>query len=477
MNKDTCFEKDSMNSSVSSAQSMLQWVHRFFLIGLFLFLGRQTALNFTTEWDFLAYHLPFSLMHYDLTTFQPGPFLMEAFKGFPPLVHLVQGWFIKTTGIMSAGSLANVLMLCLMIFCLKVLLQQKVRWFLTFCLAVPLFVIHYSSHYIDFWVAGSVLIAFASTVKIFKTGFSWKSGFSLLIGVFCGMYAKYQAWPFIVAMVFFIFVHRLYVEKARFFSSQSLAWTMASGILVLSFPIKNIVEFGNPTYPVPAPLVHVLFPKSPQAFSKEELKPIMPEYLWEASRPRRFLESAFELNRLRADNFSYNVDQGFQGGPTNPHFRMGGWFVPTVLGMLFGLTVIFVYIPAARLAISTLASFVLMLSVIPQNHELRYWLFIPLCGLYLIAQDMEFLSNRWQLGLKAFFLVCAIFVFNKTFDRYRVSKITPAELTPGVAREYWVRRANSQIAADECIKVDIPWGIFWAGPTFNEYPVQYCNSK
>jgi hypothetical protein len=156
---------------------------------------------------------------------------------------------------------------------------------------------------------------------------------------------------------------------------------------------------------------------------------------------------------------------------------MGGWFLPTVLGMLLGLVLVFVYSASTRLAIASLASFIIMLLVIPQNHELRYWLFIPLCGLYIIAQNLGFLSSRLQIGLKVYFVVCAILVFNLTFDRYRVSPTTPAELTPGVAREFWAQYANSQNPASECINVDIPWGIFWAGPSFNEYPVQYCNSK
>ena len=79
-----------MQLNFKKVRKHLSQIHIIALFAVIILLNVGTYRRFGIEWDFLAYHLPFSLMHYDLTTFRPYPGLMSAFKGFPPIVHLTR---------------------------------------------------------------------------------------------------------------------------------------------------------------------------------------------------------------------------------------------------------------------------------------------------------------------------------------------------------------------------------------------------
>ena len=112
-------------------------------------------------------------------------------------------------------------------------------------------------------------------------------------------------------------------------------------VCAASWPMRNLPKFGNPTYPLQPPIISKLIKFEGMELGLEERKNQVPQYLWGASNPRMFLESALEFNRLQAsqEDFKYSIDQGgYSGGPSTPHHRMGGWSFYVVIGcLIFGV--------------------------------------------------------------------------------------------------------------------------------------------
>ncbi len=456
---------------------MAKRLHSVILFLLFTTLIVRGSLYFNYDWDFLAYHLPFALMHFDATSFRPADYLMEAYYGFPPLVHYVQGAFIVLTGIFSAGVLANGLILGILLISLKSL-RYRVRWFLTCCFAMPLFVLHIGSSYIDFWVASAVTLLFAASWCLVHRGLEKRSMLIFLLAILLSMLAKYQAWPFVALLSVIVSISvMIRCVKSRAKWGRSLGFVLVALLFSAAFPARNVIKFGNPTHPVPPPLVHKLFPKSPPKLSKVELNHSTPKYLWEASTPTKFIHSFFELNRLQTTKpQTYGIDQGVPETINNPNFRMGGYLFSTTVGLITFLLLRSIYARKARELIWGLGLWGIcagLLLWIPQNHELRYWMFLPMCGFLILANSLN--GDLMSRFIKVYFVISAVYVFSLTVNRYKIDYVELEEAAPDVAMKYWESGIGAtQQASMECINNRLPFTIFWAGPDLNTYWVKDC---
>ena len=87
-----------MNSAyIALVRRGLIAVHGSLLALIWGYLTLRAFLNLQVDYDFLAYHLPFALMHVGRTSYRPLPHLMVVYEGFPPLAEWMQGLLVPAT--------------------------------------------------------------------------------------------------------------------------------------------------------------------------------------------------------------------------------------------------------------------------------------------------------------------------------------------------------------------------------------------
>gem|GEM_PF-4896259 len=474
------------------AGKLLAQLLAFFVSVCAVILSVRGFMAFPIEWDFLAYHLPFALRHYGLTTFQPNEFLMMLYDVFPPTAHYVQGALILLFQNPSAAALLN----GLGFFCCLGLLKRMyptiaLSKMMLAILAMPVVLFQIGSGYIDLWVATWVWIAFIGAVKFVEDGCkSWKIASTIFAGLAISASSKYQAWPFCAVLLLFLFLGMVTQTSQRGDNRMGIGQRAAIlGIAVLctaAWPVRNFIKYGNPTYPLQPPIISKLVKFKGTEIGPEERKGQFPIYLRDASNPRMFLESALELNRLQesAESFKYSIDQGgYRGGAETPHHRMGGWTPYVVMGCLvFGLWRWLIELRHNRMTAASLPFGVVAVSAgillfIPQNHELRYWTFLPLCMIFLLFKPLPSTEKAYSKALVAYF--CGAFAITNInlIDIYRLRRGSAAQYYPAEARESVEQMLQAGINKDNepaCIGSHTPWDIYWAGANFNEVAVKVC---
>jgi hypothetical protein len=464
-------------------------LHWLVLVTCYGLLTYSALLRFNVSWDYMAYHLPAALSRFGLTTYEPNPHLVEVIRGFPPLAHLTQGFLVYLTGRITAANGANAVAFLFAILVISRLFvgQISIRWFLTFCLAVPLVVMHFNSGYIDLFSGVFLLLAFAALVLLCREDSRINTAGTLFIlSSTAASLSKCQAWP-ILAVLFFGFAFQIFWLLRQ----QKVVWQRASLLLILAvagisaWPIRNTLVFDNPTYPFRPPLIGSLFSNYSQGLLDTSgtgpptfIANQTPAYLSGASPSWRFTSSMLELNR-RFSQVPYSwppLDRGENEGSQSPHHRMGGLFPITILALaaLTGLGVRRGVVPILPLAVFV-AAILFLAFFIPQNHELRYWLFIPLTLAYFAALSIKACREEEGLVIKVVFLSLTAFVWlslglMSVPGEKNVDAVAPAE-----ARAFWHNQSSGKEAtAVNMVCGKMPWTIFWSGPHLREFSVKEC---
>jgi hypothetical protein len=447
---------------------------------LALVLGRLAAvawLRFPLDWDFLAYHLPGALQAWGLTTYTPEPRLAAVIEGFPPLPRLIEGAFVYATGRLSTACALNLVGVGGLVAGLAWLFGRalSLRWLLTALCAVPLFDLHVTSGYVDLFTACGVTLALAAFAELEPESRRPLAGGALLVAALsAAQLSKFQAWP-VAAVVagFALWRFAALARAGRLSRRGALALAAALAVGLGAWPVRNLVAFHNPVYPVVFPLAPKLFPNATVDADSGIYN--MPAWLEHAPRPARFAASALELNRFfDNDRFEWTLDQSAQADAArSPHHRMGGWFWWTVLALSLGA---FRAVRARKLPRSAQLAFAVAVcgvSVLPQSHELRYWLFIPLGLALATALALADPAPGRQRGLRAALVVGAAIALFETRP-FELDPRPPAELAPPEARAFWAeQRAAPKPEPVRVCNVN-PYGIFWSGPTFREFRVVAC---
>jgi hypothetical protein len=452
--------------------------HAALLGAVWGYLAVRGVLNFYPDYDFLTYRLAFALMRFGATTFKPLPTHLAWYDGFPPLADWAGGALILLTGRLSAACGIGVVGLALALAGMKVLWGTEVslRWYLTALAAVPLVVLHTNTASVDLWAAAAVLLAFSALTRILAGDIERRALVCFCFGLATAMLSKFTVWPFcfiLGAALVFVLVHRL---RRRAPGSPSpgalLCYCVLTLVILAAFPVRNFAKFGNPTYPIQPPLVGRRLPGSAATADPVLWTLNTPEYLWESAPPRIFVESALELTRWRtAEPLRWNETQLFE--PSSPHFRMGGWFVGTVAGMCVLLVAAGIYDRKRRLAHAVFLVMVALLLGLTQNHELRYWLFIPMTGLFLGVVALPAMPNVLRTSAKGYMLLVAVYVLWHTMPPLTPRFARAEDFIPPAAKRYWAtHEAGLPGSVWPCIGGSRT--IFWAGPTLSEYRVQAC---
>lgn len=431
-----------------------------------VFLILKSALQFSMAYDFMMYHLPFALQKWHLTTYSPFERIVNIHGQLPDFANHLQGLLIVATRRFSSANLVNIIGLALSIVSAKMIFRKEfaLQWFLVVFLAIPLCVIHSTIGYIDLFAGEMVLTAFIGMYGIFQKR-SVSSHIVFTIGLLASVLTRMQTWPICMLFACAVVMRTLYIGQ----SYKSIIYCALITCIISFYPIRNILHFQNPTYPIQMPFIGKLLnlpSLSPGGYDTN-----VPPFLLQKSRPVQFFSSVFEINRfVTNEKYVWTYDQ-YDPTPKSEHLRMGGWFFLSVLGIVASVIYAFYCRKINRICTMVFALSVVLTSLIPHALELRYSLYIPLISAFLLALYVQNNPSHFVNLLKIHFTLCAAIVLvNMPPGFWSIDMRHPSELAPPQAKEFWKMQNGNM---DE-IEIHQPshLGIFWAGPTFSEFKVK-----
>nr|BFD66472.1 hypothetical protein HAGR004_14940 [Bdellovibrio sp. HAGR004] len=233
-----------------------------------------------------------------------------------------------------------------------------------------------------------------------------------------------------------------------------------------SWPLRNLLVFNNPMYPLAIPGLTKVFPN--YKLDTGRIEGQMPRNLLTVPQPLRFVVSVFELSRLSSgSSMPWNLDQYAEGGEKNLHHRLGGWGLITMVVLS---TLVWLFLRRERTVGLVLISLVGLTSLTPQSHELRYWLYIPLVLAFL--STLSFFDMKSKLARTILFsLIFVNFIFVTSKVRPRLNFAPATAYVPEEAKVFW----ENALVQEEYKLCKLPNTIFFSGPRFNDFIVTDCH--
>ena len=342
--------------------------------------------DMSRAWDVGYYHLPFAARLGGIVGRDEYVFhrMNQArYDGFPLLGELLQGLCWKLTGRPETVNVPAFLSVPAFAWFLKRRYEVPLRLGIVGLLAIPLVHVHATSAYVDLPanVAAAVCVLLAIEVWS-KTAAPSHGAIGLAItAAAISANIKFQTHPILVVALFAIGVRVVVAQRQGVAEAkwQALALFLSLPI-VFGTPLRNLWVFHNPFYPVELRFFGHVLPGADTPYSSS------PAWLEAAPRPIRFVASLLEL-RIRpfSSRRRWTVDQWMDDDDGS---RVGGFFNAYVVALVVLLTIHVVRRSNERRVRAFGAGFAILTavtSVLPQSHELRYYLvwMLVLVGLAL----------------------------------------------------------------------------------------------
>ncbi|MBS2014525.1 MAG: hypothetical protein JST00_16685 [Deltaproteobacteria bacterium] len=335
-------------------------------------------------WDVWFYHLPFAarlLGIVDGASYTFGAPNQARFGGFPLFGELLQGLFWKITGRVECANFVALLSIPAFAYFLRRLFDVPLHLTVLALLAVPLVQIHATACYVDLpgntFAAMLVLLAYRQVVRREPPTVRTLAAAGALAAATAN--TKFQLVPIVIATSLVLVVTSLRRDSER---TRRLLVVGAALPFVMATPIKNLFVHGNPVWPVELAILGHSLPHIERAYASS------PDWLEHSPRPMRFAASVLELGlRPIASHARWSIDQWTP--PREPGYRMGGFFGAYVVVNVIALVVGAVRLRAreSKVALAFAAGLTAVTSMLPQSHELRYYLswMIVLLALVLVV--------------------------------------------------------------------------------------------
>ncbi|MCL2779360.1 MAG: hypothetical protein FWD73_15305 [Polyangiaceae bacterium] len=415
-----------------------------------------------------AYHLPFAARIagiVDSSTYSFSAENQHRFEGFPLLVEAIQGTFWRVTGRPECANFVALLSLASLIIALRFWFKVPLHLSLLALLAIPLVQTHTTAAYVDLpanvCVTLLVLVTYRSLVRCHGRAPSVRTLAVAAALAAMAVNMKFQLLPLTAATACVLVVLSLRADENR--RARLLVIALALPI-VFATPLKNALAYGNPVWPIELRVPGLRVPFAEAAYASS------PRWLEHASRPVRFVCSVLEIGvRPIASKQRWSIDQFAPIG--DPAYRMGGFFGAYVVGnaLALALACVRIRIRASRAAAWLFAGVTAAVSLMPQSHELRYYL---VWMLLLVSLNLVFWSRVRPLTT-GMFATCALGVVvwstnavyiypnGDTFATFLAEHVDQAR----------VRRFPP--GARICMTRE-PWTFLWAGPFHgrSDYVVQ-----
>jgi hypothetical protein len=350
-------------------------------------------------YDIWYYHLPFAarlsgIMDASVYAFSGDNAVR--FQGFPLFAELLQGVLWRVTGHIQATNLVALGALFGLAVFMRRLFDVKLHLSLLALLAIPLVHIHATSSYVDLPgnACATMLLLCAYRVIVANEPPTPRFLLGCAALAAAAVNTKFQLVPIVgvtAAVLLFFSLRDLRGYASASVGSRSLIRKRAAVFvlalpIVFATPIKNSIAYGNPVWPVELHLLGKALPFREAAYAQS------PPHLVNAPRPIRFLRSALEIDNIAiTTQRRWSLDQ--YAPPDHPSCRMGGYFGAYVVVNLMALAWA-AWRRRTREAIAAAAVFgaaTIVAALVPQSHELRYYMFwmLLLVSLNLVLWTRE----------------------------------------------------------------------------------------
>lgn len=334
-------------------------------------------------WDVWYYHLPFAARIAGIVPadqFAYDPMNQARFDGFPLLGEALQGLLWRITGRPESANLVALSSVPLFAWFAQRRLGVPMHLTILALLAVPLVQIHATCCYVDLPanMAASALVLVA--ISIHASNAAPRARDLALAGVLAAIAANMKALmhPIVLAALVAI-AFRVRDRKMLAISALALP-------IIFATPLKNLIVHHNPYYPVAMNVFGHTLPGPDDPYSSS------PVWLEHAPRPVRFACSLLEMGlRPLGDTKRWTVDQWTP--PDAPGYRMGGYFGAYVVlhAVIFTWRVIRDRRDrTTRVSAIGFAALTAIVSVLPQSHELRYYM----CFIIVLVTLNVWLAQR-----------------------------------------------------------------------------------
>jgi hypothetical protein len=376
--------------------------------------------SFDGEWDFLMYHLPFGIKIFSPGLIDIHPALEDLYKGNPLFLHAAIGlaWTLYPLLPINATQMVGIFVFICALPVIFIVVRRQVVIFVLLALASPLVLIHTMSGYIDLPANIFLLLVLISTFQVQRSAPRAGAWVALcLVSLAAAGASKYAVMPLalVAATTFSVVVARspAFPVRTRVLV-VFLAFAMAS-----SWGIRNAVVLHNPIFPREVPMIGHLLPHTWQAPSGTDQRP--PEFIG-VPQPIVTISSIFELSvpQVDEDQVRYTIDQ-VGNGPGTPGFRMGGFWPPATVA---GLSILGYGLWRRSLMLKELMPLATLIGVtlfLPQSHELRYFLYIPLTQAFFVAVVLRQSQHGWERVL-ASVLVASLAIWSWSINWIHLDK-------------------------------------------------------
>ena len=424
---------------IKQPKTMKDWAwlaDSIFMVVFTIAASYALLVSFVPYWDTLMYHMPFAarMAHlYSFDDFSTIQILEERYQGFPMLVEFLQGWFWRLLQRPEGINLINSIAFVSLALFLRI--RSKIPFIvsLIFYFSIPTILVGSLSAYIDVFVGVFIALGFLALYYFWISG-KVSDGYWALAFFAVANNSKYTALLFVVFAFLFFLKMFFEIKKPSFKNIAIVAFLW----MIVFFPqIRNLIVYQNPIYPQKPPLLSTLMPNGTQENKYEDQGP---EYLKGSLNSVKFAYSFFEINAYDAKRpLLWTIDQG-DVLSSSKSFRMGGYFFVNILFWLV-LSIVLLRLKGISDTIKTPKVFgsILLLTVVvscmPQSHELRYWLFIPilLFSFVLIYGKQAYHTKKYrtwawgvvgvQIGILVFVIFHAISfaLIGRDFSYYKIN--------------------------------------------------------
>ncbi len=342
---------------------------RLFAWGLLASMLAAALHDVSRAWDVWYYHLPFAARIAGIvpaSEYAYDAMNQARFDGFPLLGEALQGLLWRVTGRPECANLVAFATLPLFAWFMRRRFDVPMHVSIIALLAVPLVQIHATSCYVDLPANTAATIVVMIAIGAWAERDDAPSDRMLVLAIASAIVAANMK-----AMMQPIVLVALLALGARIRHRRRVVVIGALLLpIVFATPLKNLIVHHNPYYPVALEIFGRTLPGPDDPYSSS------PVWLEHAPRPIRFACSVLELGvRSLGDTKRWTVDQWTP--PEAPGYRMGGFFGLYVIVHIILLAWRAVRERADRVVRVAALGVVLvtaMVSVLPQSHELRYYM-------------------------------------------------------------------------------------------------------
>ena len=421
-------------------------------------------------WDVWYYHLPFAGRlsgMLDPSSYALGRLNQARFDGFPLLGEAFQGLLWRVTGRPESAAFLSFAAVPGLAWFLRKTFAVPPHLAVLAVLAIPLVQIHCTGAYVD--LPANACVAMLGLVIYRQIVRREAPTVRVLIGgaalAVAAANTKFQLVPVVIAASVALVLTALRKDSHR--RARLLVIAVALP-LVFATPIKNMARRGNPVWPVEIHLPGLSVPYLEGAYASS------PDWLANVPKPVRWGASVLELGlRPVASHARWSLDQWTP--PREPGYRMGGFFGAYVVVNLAAL-LLAAFVQRSResiVAVWFMGGTSVVASLVPQSHELRYYMFWMLL---LVSLNLVVWSRERRLTTALVASVALAIVSWSTGGTYLYAS---GDSFATLVADHVDRAALDRIAPGERVCISrAPWTFLYA-PRFHperRYSVQEAES-